>query len=276
MMIKEEFLKVLEDNKNIIDREVQQYLSPNSLIEEAMLYATDGGKRIRAFLYIESKKMFSQDINKNDYDMALALEFIHAYSLVHDDLPAMDDDDYRRGKESVHKKFGEDIAILTGDALLNEASLILSKLSLKDRAYIEAAYYILERSSKKGMIGGQVLDLRKDDTYDKDYLFEVYSKKTSDLFKASCVSAAIITARDKKDIQNIESFAEHLGLAFQIQDDLLEDNFEDELNILNLMDRNKAEEILNNINFNAKEAIKNFDNNEVLLYLIDYLTNRSY
>lgn len=276
MMNREKFLEVLNNNKNIIDRKVQNYYNLEGLIEKAMLYASDGGKRVRAFLYLESKKMFSQELCDNDYRLALALEFIHAYSLVHDDLPAMDDDDYRRGKDSVHKKFGEDIAILTGDALLNEACLIINKIGLDNSDYLKAGLYILERASRKGMIGGQVLDLRKAQTYNKDYLFEVYSKKTSDLFKAACVSAAIICGKSQEEILKIENFAYNLGLAFQIQDDLLEDTYEDELNILNLMDRNKAEEVLNTVNLNAKEALKSFDNNEVLLNLIDYLTNRSY
>ena len=275
MMNKDKFLELLANNKNFIDKKVQDYFKQESLIEKAMLYASDGGKRIRAFLYLETKKMFSRIIEE-DLDLAMAIEFIHAYSLVHDDLPAMDDDDYRRGKESLHKKFGEDIAILTGDALLNDASLMLFKLGIKDEKYLRAGYYILERASKKGMIGGQVLDLRRTDTYDKDYLFEVYSKKTSDLFKAACVSAAIVSGKDAEDIRKIEGYAENLGLAFQIQDDLLEENFKDELNILNLMDIEEAKQVLDQVNLNARECIKDFKDNEVLLYLIDYLTNRSY
>ena len=274
-MNREKFLEVLNDYKNIIDQKVQDYFKPEGLIEEAMLYASDGGKRVRAFLYLESKKMFSQKISENDYKLALAIEFIHAYSLVHDDLPAMDDDDYRRGKESVHKKFGEDIAILAGDALLNEASLILSKIGLDNRDYLNAGFYILERASRKGMIGGQVLDLRKGKAYDKDYLFDVYSKKTSDLFKAACVSSAIVSGRNQEDILKFENFADNLGLAFQIQDDLLEENYQDELNILNLISRNEAFDLLYDINKKAKENISHFNDNEFLLYLVDYLTNRN-
>lgn len=275
-MNREKFLEAINNNKNTIDTKVRDYFKPTNILEEAMLYASDGGKRVRAFLYLESKKMFSQDLNEKDLDLAMAIEFIHAYSLVHDDLPAMDNDHYRRGQASVHKKFGEDIAILTGDALLNEASLILFKLGLKDEKVLEAGLYIIDRASKNGMIGGQVLDLRKSKSYDKDYLFKVYRKKTSDLFKAACVSAAIVSNRDAGEIKNIEIFAENLGLAFQIQDDLLEEKYDDELNILNIMDRNDAEETLQKVNLGAKEAIKGFKNNEVLLYLIDYLTNRSY
>lgn len=276
MMNKEKFLKILNEDKNIIDKEVKSYFSPNNILEDAMAYATDGGKRIRAFLYLECKKMFSQDLSANDYQLALAIELVHAYSLVHDDLPAMDDDDYRRGQPSVHKKYGEDIGILTGDALLNEACLILFDLANVDYSYIKAGSYIMKRASRYGMIGGQVLDLRRDESYDEDYLIDVYKKKTSDLFKAACVSAGLTSGVDEDDLVKIEIFAENLGLAFQIQDDLLEDSYEDELNILNVMTKDEAIKLLDMVNKRAQDSIKDFQNNEVLSYLIDYLSSRSY
>lgn len=276
MMNEEKFLAILKEDKDIIDREVKSYFNPINKLEEAMAYATGGGKRIRAFLYLETKKMFSQEITENDYKLALAIEFIHAYSLVHDDLPAMDDDDYRRGKESVHKKFGEDIGILTGDALLNEACLILFDLGKENEFYLKAGSYILNKASRFGMIKGQVLDLHRDKTYDVAYLLNVYKKKTSDLFKASCLAAAIIENKNQEKCSNIEKFAENLGLAFQIQDDLLEDTFTDELNILNVMEKKEANILLDEVNKKAKDAIKDFENNEVLTYLIDYLSSRSY
>lgn len=275
-MTREKLLKEITNNKNIMDKKVLAYFNPQNLIEEAMLYASDGGKRIRAFLYLQSKKMFSGNLCEEDYSMALALELIHAYSLVHDDLPAMDNDDYRRGKESVHKKFGEDIGILTGDALLNEAALILMKLSNKNDSFHKAATYVLKKASRSGMIYGQLLDLRRDKTYDIPYVLEVYSKKTSDLFKASCVAGAISSGVDEKSIKNIEEFADKLGLAFQIQDDLLEDTYEDELNILNVIGKNEAIKLLDRINNEAKQSIEDFDNNENLLSLVDYLSKRSY
>lgn len=276
MMTREKLLKEITNNKNTMDKKVLAYFNPQNLIEEAMLYASDGGKRIRAFLYLQSKKMFSGNLSDEDYSMALALELIHAYSLVHDDLPAMDNDDYRRGKESVHKKFGEDIGILTGDALLNEAALILMKLSNKNDSFHKAAIYVLKKASRSGMIYGQLLDLRRDKTYDIPYVLEVYSKKTSDLFKASCVAGAISSGVSEKTIKSIEEFADKLGLAFQIQDDLLEETYEDELNILNVMDKDEAIKLLDRINNEAKQSIENFDNNENLLSLVDYLSKRSY
>lgn len=276
MINEEKFFKILNEDKNKIDEEVKSYFSPENILEEAMAYATDGGKRIRAFLYLECKKMFSRNVDENDYKLALAIEFIHAYSLVHDDLPAMDDDDYRRGEESVHKKFGEDIGILTGDALLNEAALILFALAKEGDSYLKAGSYILKRASRFGMIDGQVLDLRRDKFYDLPYLLNVYKKKTSDLFKAACLSAGLISGIDEKSLKKIENFSENLGLAFQIQDDLLEDTYEDELNILNVMSKDDARLLLSKVNKVAKDSIKDFQNNEVLSYLIDYLSSRSY
>lgn len=275
-MNNEIFLNRIIENKNIIDKKVSSYYKPKNNLEKAMLYACDGGKRIRAFLYLETKKMFSKELNSDDYMIALALEFIHAYSLVHDDLPAMDNDDYRRGQESVHKKFGEDMGILTGDALLNEACLILIDLAKKNPVYAKAGAYILERSSRFGMIEGQVLDLKGDSSYDLSYVLEVYKKKTSDLFKAACVSAAIVTGQDEKNCQKIETFAENLGLAFQIQDDLLEETYDDELNILNVKSLVESKKLLEEVNNKAKKSILDFENSDVLLYLIDYLTSRSY
>lgn len=276
MMNKEKFLELIIENKEMLDMEVENYFNPKNILEDAMVYATDGGKRIRAFLYIQCKKMFSKEINSKDYKLALAIEFIHAYSLVHDDLPAMDNDNYRRGKESVHKKFGEDIGILTGDALLNEAAMILFNLAKEDLSYIDAGSYILNKASRFGMIDGQVLDLRRDTTYDLSYLLDVYKKKTSDLFKAACLGAAIVSGQNEEICKKIEIFAENLGLAFQIQDDLLEDSYDNELNILNVMNKQDAIKLIDEVNIKAKNAIKDFQNNEVLSYLIDYLSSRSY
>lgn len=276
MMNKEKFLKILNEDKDIIDKEVRAYFRSKNILEEAMAYATDGGKRIRAFLYLECKKMFSLDLCENDYKIALALEFIHAYSLVHDDLPAMDNDDFRRGQPSTHKKYGEDLGILTGDALLNEAAIILFELAKDNDSFIKAGLYILQRASRFGMIGGQVLDLRRGSSYDLDYLLDVYKKKTSDLFKAACVSAGLASRVSKEYLDKIETFADNLGLAFQIQDDLLEETYEDELNILNVMSKDQAIVLLDKVNNRAKDSIKDFQNNEVLSYLIDYLSSRSY
>ncbi|MFO3664674.1 polyprenyl synthetase family protein [Anaerococcus sp. ENR0831] len=273
-MNNEIFEKTLTSNKNLIDQKAKTYFDNNYRISHALSYAMDSGKRIRANLYLESLKLFDKEITETDIDFALALEMVHAYSLVHDDLPAMDDDDMRRGKPSLHKKFGEDIAILSGDALLNEASSLIFNLACKNPMYAEAGKYLFDHSGYKGMIEGQVLDLRCPEAYDKDYLLNVYDKKTSDLFKASIICAAIVCGCSNEGIKKLEEYAYNLGLAYQIQDDLLEETYTDELNILNVLEKNAAIELLNQINQKAKTAISNFTNNDFLLFLIDYLSVR--
>ena len=273
-MNNEIFEKTLTSNKNLIDQKAKTYFDNNYRIAHALSYAMDLGKRIRANLYLESLKLFDKEITETDIDFALALEMVHAYSLVHDDLPAMDDDDMRRGKPSLHKKFGEDIAILSGDALLNEASSLIFNLACKNPMYAEAGKYLFDHSGYKGMIEGQVLDLRCPEAYDKDYLLNVYDKKTSDLFKVSIICAAIVCGCSNEGIKKLEEYAYNLGLAYQIQDDLLEETYADELNILNVLEKNAAIELLNQINQKAKTAISNFTNNDFLLFLIDYLSVR--
>ena len=269
-----EFKEILEKNKNLIDSLVNEIFDKSYSLYEPLVYALDSGKRIRANLYLETLRMLGKSPNTDDILFALGLEMIHAYSLVHDDLPAMDDDDLRRGKASLHIKFGEDIAILTGDALLNEASSLLFDLSIKNSSYIRASKYVFEHTGYKGMVEGQVLDLRRDKIYDKSYLLNVYDKKTADLFKASIVSAGLVCNLTDEKLDKLCDYAYNLGLAYQIQDDLLEDNYKDELNILNIMNEEKSRELLDKINFSAKDTIKEFTDSDFLLYLIDYLSVR--
>lgn len=269
-----EFKKILDDNKNLIDKQIGSDLDSSFRLYEPLIYALDSGKRIRANLFFETLKMLGKNPNQDDILFAKSLEMVHAYSLVHDDLPAMDNDDFRRGKPSVHKKFGEDIAILTGDALLNEASSILFDLSLRDSSYIKASKYLFDHAGYKGMIEGQLLDLRRKDSYDKSYLLNVYDKKTADLFKSSIIGAALISNVSDDSIRKLESYAKNLGLAYQIQDDLLEETFSDELNILNVMEYDDAIILLDKINEEAKRNIAGFSNNEFLFELINYLSAR--
>lgn len=273
-MNKEDFLKKLDDNKKIIEKKISAYYDKDYKLAEALFYAMDSGKRIRANLYFETLKMLDHQISELDVDFALAIEMVHAYSLVHDDLPAMDNDDFRRGKQSMHKKFGEDIAILAGDALLNEASFLIFDIANKNSTYIKAGRYLFNHTGYKGMIDGQVLDLRHPKTYDKDYFLNVYDKKTSDLFKACIVSAALISQVDEKATEILEDYAYNLGLAYQIQDDLLENTYKDELNILNVMAKTDAIYLLDIINAKARENILQFKKNDFLLFLVDYLSVR--
>ncbi|WP_306483309.1 polyprenyl synthetase family protein [Anaerococcus sp.] len=274
--IYEKYENRLAYNKRIIDEEMDEYFSKDSKINEAMLYAADSGKRIRASLFLETRRLHTNEISKNDLIFALAIEMIQAYSLVHDDLPAMDNDDYRRGKESVHKHFGEDLAILTGDALLSEASMLMMDISIDDPAYLKAASYLMRRVGKDGMISGQILDLRRRKSYDEDFLVEVYDKKTGDFFKGAIVAAGLVNGFDDEIIARLERYSYYLGLGFQIQDDLLEEDFKDEINILNLKDHDTSKKFLAEINGKCKKEIEDLENNDFLLFLIEFLTNRKY
>lgn len=272
-MNREEFKNIIRKNANIIDQKVPSYFDKDFRLSETMLYSMDSGKRIRASLYFESLRMLGHEPNELDINFALALEMVHGYSLVHDDLPAMDDDEMRRGKESCHKKFGEDIGILTGDGLLNEAMSLLLKTIEKDRSFLKAATYLMDHAGYRGMIEGQVLDLRASD-YDLEYLLRVYNKKTAYLFMAAVVGAGLRLNLSDEKIKALEDYAYSLGLSYQIQDDLLEDTYEDELNILNICDKDEAIRLLNDINDKARHSLEKFDDNDILLYLIDYLSER--
>jgi geranylgeranyl diphosphate synthase type II len=274
---KDEFKTILKKDKDIIDKEIKTFFKKDNLLEEAVFYSIDGGKRIRPVLFLESLKMLSGDTSDKDIiSFASSIEMIHAYSLIHDDMPCMDDDDYRRGKETVHKKFGEDIALLAGDFLLNTAFENILRLANKDKKFLKAGYYISKSSGKDGMIKGQFNDIYKPKSYKLDYILDVYKNKTGRLFMASIVSAAYVQDIDEKSLKKLENFALYLGLAFQIQDDLLDyDEKSDEINILKIFSKEDSKAYLKEINEKAKAEIADFKNNEFFIYLIDYLSNRT-
>ena len=196
----------------------------------AMEYASlNGGKRIRAGLVCASSRMANYYSNKNtNYEavsVAAAVEFLHAYSLVHDDLPAMDDSDLRRGIESTHKKFDEATAILAGDALQAAAFEILveQKLRLPDQKKVELVRCLAMAAGAFGMAGGQMLDLEAETrTYNIHEVTQMQDLKTGALIKASAVMGGITGGGDPSFLKALFNFAENLGIAFQITDDLLD------------------------------------------------------
>jgi geranylgeranyl diphosphate synthase type II len=144
---------------------------------------------------------------------------IHTYSLIHDDLPAMDNDDYRRGKLTSHKVFGEAMAILTGDTLLNMAFETMLKNSVSKND-IRAMYEIAKASGSSGMVGGQVLDINSCATVRE--IMHMYALKTGALFKASVLSAAILSGCGKRKLKHLDDYTMHLGIAFQLRDDIID------------------------------------------------------
>jgi geranylgeranyl diphosphate synthase type II len=226
------FLKAyLQDRQKIVEEALQHYLPADDIpakIYEAVHYGVfNGGKRIRPILCLAAAEAVGGDL-ASAMPVACALELIHTYSLIHDDLPAMDNDDFRRGKPTCHKVFGEDMAILAGDALLTEAFVLLSRaekvrlsgFSAERRLAViqEIAY----SAGICGMVGGQALDVLSGKSESgEDTLREIHRRKTGALIVAAVKSGAIIFNAGKDKIQSLAEYGINVGLAFQIADDIL-------------------------------------------------------
>lgn len=223
------FKEDLKTKSAYIEDLLKQYMPKEEgyqkTIFEAMNYSlSSGGKRLRPILTLESAKIIGGDV-KEVIPFCVAIEMIHTYSLIHDDLPAMDNDDLRRGKPTNHKVFGDGIATLAGDALLNEAMIIMMKFSLKNgENALRASKEIAEAAGSEGMIGGQVVDIINEgkSQISEDELKYMHAKKTGELIRAAIVSGAILAEAPKKDIEAFDLFGRKLGLAFQIKDDILD------------------------------------------------------
>ncbi|MGA8222549.1 MAG: polyprenyl synthetase family protein [Candidatus Acidiferrales bacterium] len=193
-------------------------------IHRAMRYSVfAGGKRIRPILCLEAARMFSQS-PKPAVAIGCALEFIHTYSLIHDDLPALDNDDLRRGKPTCHKVFGEAIAILAGDALLTQAFQTLAAASLDNERRVRVIAEIGGAAGTvNGMIGGQVADLEAEKRQvNASELEYIHRSKTAALIRASIVAGGIAGGAANEDIERLRRFGEHIGWAFQVVDDILD------------------------------------------------------
>ena len=193
-------------------------------IHKAMRYSVfAGGKRIRPVLCIETARMFTGDL-KGAIQAGCALEFIHTYSLIHDDLPALDNDDMRRGKPTNHKVFGEAIAILAGDALLTLAFQTLASAPVEaDRRLKILSEVSRAAGTDRGMIGGQVADIEAERRpVDGAGLEYIHRSKTAALIRASVVCGALAGGATQEDLTRVTNFGEHIGWAFQVVDDLLD------------------------------------------------------
>jgi len=195
-----------------------------SIIYDAMNYSLfAGGKRLRPVIMLLVSDMLLGDENEV-LPFACAMEMIHTYSLIHDDLPAMDNDDLRRGKPTNHKVYGEAIAILAGDSLLNKAFEITSQHKYKnpDRA-LSAIAALSNSSGTEGMIGGQTVDIQSEGKkISEDELLYLHTLKTGAIIRSSGVIGAIMSGASQEQIKAIDDFCKNLGIAFQIQDDLLD------------------------------------------------------
>lgn len=219
--------KIFSEYQGKIDARLDILLNENDRQYDEVVRASrysllSSGKRIRPILLLEFYKL----CGGNDdcaYNFACALEMIHTYSLIHDDLPCMDNDDFRRGKPSCHKQFGETMALLAGDALLTEAFSAASRtMGIPAERIVEAMTVLASNAGINGMIGGQVIDLINTDEITADDTVAMYKLKTGALINSAAVCGAILAGADEEMKKAAAVYAEKLGLAFQIIDDILD------------------------------------------------------
>ncbi|ABW19152.1 polyprenyl synthetase family protein [Alkaliphilus oremlandii] len=265
----------------------------NQTLIESMKYSLfAGGKRLRPILSLASYQMFRDDIEEV-MPYACGIEMIHTYSLIHDDLPAMDNDDYRRGKLTNHKVYNEGVAILAGDGLLNYSFELMLENAIKQNdiyKHIVAIKEISNSAGVHGMIGGQVVDLESENKIiDKEMLDYIHINKTAALITTSLKVGAIIAGAQEEDIRNMEKVGLNLGLAFQIKDDIL-DVVGDEAKLGKSIGRDLEKhkstypaligleasiEKVGALTNNVKQLLHRYSSKaEFLLELCDYLTSR--
>lgn len=289
--------KLLKDYKATIESEIDRLYPAldtswyKEVIDASRYSLTLGGKRIRPIIMLEFCKLFGGDI-QNVINFAVALEMIHTYSLIHDDLPCMDNDDMRRGKPSCHIKFGEDIALLAGDTLLTESFKIAANSKAHDSLKIKAISILAERAGLHGMIGGQVMDLSfEKNKPDLDLLRRMYIKKTGCLISAAAEIGAIIGGATDEEVAIAKNYAVNLGLAFQIIDDILDvtgdeavlgkpigsDDENGKTTFVTLLGLDKAKIVAKELTDEALGLLSKFSGDTTNLKLItSYLLERNY
>ncbi len=261
-----------------------------SRVTEAMLYSLSiGGKRIRPIIMLEFYKLCGGKA-LGIYNFAVALEMIHTYSLIHDDLPCMDNDDFRRGKPSCHKAFDEATAVLAGDGLLTEAFHYASKAEgIEDSLKIKAISVLAECAGVSGMIGGQIIDIQNEGKpITKEKLLKLYAMKTGALILSAAKIGCILAGREDK-LPFAEKYAKNIGLAFQIVDDILDVTGDEEVlgkpinsdaknnktTFVTFSSITESKAIVDKLTVEAKKSIDEIGNNgEFLKELAEYLANR--
>ncbi|MCR5468314.1 MAG: polyprenyl synthetase family protein [Lachnospiraceae bacterium] len=294
-MFKDELKVKTEEVEKIIYSYLPKDIDFQQTVVDAMIYSVEaGGKRLRPLLIQETYRLFGgkKDICK---PFMAAMEFIHTYSLIHDDLPAMDNDDMRRGKPTTHIKFGEAMAVLAGDGLLNygfETALSVFEKYPGNECAEKALIYLARSSGIFGMVGGQTVDVETDSTgvITKDKLDFVYDLKTGALLLASMHIGALLAGAGEKELFCIDEIAKKVGLAFQIQDDILDvtstteelgkpvgsDDKNNKATYVTFEGIDKAKEDVRRLSTEAVELLDSLEfKNEFLRNLIVYLIDRN-
>lgn len=294
-----EFKQALKEKANNIEDILKQYMPKEDgyqkTIIEAMNYSLSaGGKRLRPILTIEACKSVGGNV-EDVIPFAVAIEMIHTYSLIHDDLPALDNDDLRRGRPTNHKVYGEAMAILAGDSLLNYAFEIMLSNSINKEdpnKYLKAINEIAKSSGIYGMIGGQVVDVESENKeIEKEKLDFIHMNKTAAIIVGCMRAGAIVGGACEKQLEAITKYAKNIGLAFQIVDDIL-DIIGDETKLgkhvgsdienhkstyPSLLGLEKSKEIAHDLIDEAKNSINNLcDDTKFLNGLAEYIIDREY
>ena len=258
-----------------INSALKEYLpAADDVVSQAMRYSVEnGGKRIRPALLLEFCRVCGGDYKKA-MPFACALEMIHTYSLIHDDLPCMDNDDFRRGKPSCHIAFGEEYALLAGDALLTLAFETAMKSNLSAEITVKAAKELAKAAGVMGMVGGQVLDLQNEGKkVGVSDLQKTDELKTGELIRAACVLGCVCARADDKKIAAAEKYAHDIGIAFQIVDDILDVTSDEETlgkpigsdeenqksTYVSLLGIEKSRKTAEELTLNAQKALDAFD-----------------
>lgn len=289
------FNKIYNEYKDYFEKELySQVSSLNSAeptLKEAMIYSLkNGGKRIRPVIMLATAELLGVD-KKDVLSFAIAIECIHAYSLIHDDLPAMDNDDLRRGKPTNHKVYGEALAILAGDALLNYAfELILRRVS--DKNSISAGRLLALYAGAFGMIGGQALDILSEDKplcdKSEEMLYNIHANKTGRLLSASVLVPSCLAGNLHFD--ELSSFGKNLGLLFQITDDMLDftstpeklgksinkDKDSNKLTFVTLYGLEEASKKAEQCYLDGIKSVENIDGNTFLIDLLTFVKTRNF
>ena len=218
-----EFEKLLTSYQNRINSKLESLLpSDGSILSEAIRYSVlGGGKRLSPILVYLIGELGNAKNDSLDI-LAGSVEIIHCYSLIHDDLPSMDDDDLRRGKPTTHKKYDEATAILAGDALQPFAFELVTTINISDRKKLSIIQSLAEACGYQGMVGGQIKDIHSHDIKDVESLDIMHSQKTGRLIQSSIETAGILSNLRKLDIESLIEYGDKIGLAFQIQDDIID------------------------------------------------------
>ena len=278
------FIETNKDKLNAFAKDYVEKLEIPDILKESITYSlVNDGKKIRPLSFLYLLKYYGIDYSKY-FDIALAIELVHTYSLVHDDLPEMDNDDYRWGKYTNHKVFGQDVAVLTGDAMLTLAFEVLSDVDVKPDLKVRLIKQFANYSGAIGMIAGQIYDVKqKNYDVDADYLRKMHSLKTGRLIELP-LDFACLVANKLGDYNDVKEFGQQLGIAYQIKDDILDyygdfekigklPSDEDMITYLSFYGIEECEELLKQHTFNAITIAKRLNNN-LLEDFANYLLKR--